>query len=57
MFTRGYSTKNIGTRGYGLYNVQQIINSHKGYIKINFEYGEIIFDIYFNSSSGKSGSP
>ena len=52
MFTRGYSTKNISTRGYGLYNVQQIINSHKGYIKIKVEYGEIIFDIYFNNSSG-----
>ena len=52
MFTRGYSTKNTGTRGYGLYNVQQIINLHKGYIKIKVELGEIIFDIYFNNSSG-----
>ena len=52
MFTRGYSTKNTSTRGYGLYNVQAIINSHKGYIKINVECGEIIFDIYFNNSSG-----
>ena len=35
MFTRGYSTKNsTGTRGYGLYNVQQIVNLHKGYIRI-----------------------
>ena len=52
MFTRGYSTKNTGTRGYGLYNVQQIVNLHKGYIKIKVECGEIIFDIYFNNSSG-----
>lgn len=52
MFTRGYSTKNTGTRGYGLYNVQTIVNSHKGNIKINVVYGEIIFDIYFNNSSG-----
>lgn len=47
MFTRGYSTKGTGTRGYGLYNVQTIINAHKGNIKINLESGEIIFDIYF----------
>jgi two-component system sensor histidine kinase AgrC len=52
MFTRGYSTKNTGIRGYGLYNVQQIVNLHKGYIKIKVECGEIIFDIYFNNSSG-----
>jgi len=58
MFTRGYSTKNTTeTRGYGLYNVKKIINIHKGYIKINLECGKIIFDIYFNNSSGKSGSP
>jgi len=52
MFTRGYSNKDTGTRGYGLYNVQAIINYHKGNIKINVECGEIIFDIYFNNSSG-----
>ncbi len=52
MFKRGYSTKDRDTRGYGLYNVQQIINSHKGYIKIKIELGEIIFDIYFNNSLG-----
>ena len=51
MFTRGYSTKSNGTRGYGLYNVQQIVHLHKGYIKINIERGEIIFNIYFNDSS------
>ncbi len=48
MFTRGYSTKDMGTRGYGLYNIQEIINSHKGNIKINLENSEIIFDIFFN---------
>lgn len=52
MFIRGYSTKNTGTRGYGLYNVQTIINSHKGNIKINVACEEIIFDIYFNNSLG-----
>ncbi|NMF07262.1 GHKL domain-containing protein [Clostridium beijerinckii] len=52
IFMRGYSTKNTDTRGYGLYNVQQIVNLHKGYIKINIECNEIIFDIYFNNSSG-----
>jgi two-component system sensor histidine kinase AgrC len=52
IITRGYSTKNIDTRGYGLYNIQAIINSHKGNIKINVEDGEIIFHIYFNNSSG-----
>ncbi|WP_347474363.1 GHKL domain-containing protein [Clostridium sp. LS] len=52
IFTRGYSTKNAGIRGYGLYNVQQIVNLHKGYIKINVECHEIIFDVYFNNSSG-----
>lgn len=51
MFTRGYSTKSTGTRGYGLYNIQQIVNLHKGYIKMNVECGEIIFNIYFNDSS------
>ncbi len=58
MFTRGYTTKNIkGTRGYGLYNVQKIVNSHKGCINFYVEHETIIFDIYFNNSSGKSGSP
>lgn len=52
IFTRGYSTKGTGTRGYGLYNVQQTINSHNGVIKINVECEKIIFDIYFNNSSG-----
>lgn len=50
IFTSDYLTKEIGTRGYGLHNVQTIINSHKGYIKINIESEEIIFDIYFNNS-------
>ncbi|WP_347707959.1 GHKL domain-containing protein [Clostridium sp. C2-6-12] len=58
MFTSGYSTKNTAsTRGYGLYNLQQIINLHKGYIKLNVECEKIIFHIYFSNSSGKSGSP
>jgi two-component system, LytTR family, sensor histidine kinase AgrC len=52
MFTRGYSTKNTSTRGYGLYNVKRIINSHKGYIKMKVDCKEIIIDIYFNNSSG-----
>ena len=50
MFTRGYSTKDIGTRGYGLYNVQVIVNSHKGHIKINIQDDEIIFNIFFDFS-------
>lgn len=58
MFTRGYTTKNtIGTRGYGLYNVQKIVKLHKGNIEFYVECETIIFDIYFNNSSGKSGSP
>ncbi len=57
IFKRGYSTKDENIRGYGLYNVQQIVNANKGYIKLNVEGGKIIFDIYFNNSSGKSGSP
>jgi two-component system sensor histidine kinase AgrC len=48
IFTRGYSTKGIGTRGYGLHNVQAIVNSHKGNIKINVQDEKIIFDIFFN---------
>ncbi|WP_238861396.1 GHKL domain-containing protein [Clostridium sp. YIM B02569] len=52
MFTRGYSTKNTGTRGYGLYNVEQIINAHKGCMEVKVESKEIIFNIYFNNSSG-----
>ncbi|WP_297420307.1 GHKL domain-containing protein [Clostridium sp.] len=56
MFTRGYTTKNTtGTRGYGLYNVQKIVNLHKGYVQLYVESETIIFDIYFNNSSGKSG--
>lgn len=55
MFTRGYSTKNVtGTRGYGLHNVKQIVNLHKGYIKLNVECEEIIFDICFSNSSSIS---
>jgi Signal transduction histidine kinase regulating citrate/malate metabolism len=58
MFTRGYTTKNTaGTRGYGLYNVQKIVSQHKGYIEFYVEHETIVFDIYFNNSSGKSGSP
>ena len=52
MFTRGYSTKNTGTRGYGLYNVEQIITSHKGCLEVNVKSEEITFNIYFNRSSG-----
>ncbi|OOM11818.1 GHKL domain-containing protein [Clostridium saccharobutylicum] len=48
ILTRGYSTKNIGTRGYGLYNVEQIITSHNGCLEVKLESKEIIFDIYFN---------
>ena len=58
MFTRGYTTKNTtDTRGYGLYNVKKIVNLHKGHIEFYVECETIIFDIYFNNSSGKSGSP
>jgi len=58
MFTRGYTTKNTtDTRGYGLYNVKKIVNLHKGYIEFYVECETIVFDIYFNNSSGKSGSP
>ncbi|MDS0527229.1 GHKL domain-containing protein [Clostridium sp. SHJSY1] len=57
IFARGYSTKNsMDTRGYGLYNVQQIVKLHKGYIKLNIECEEITFDIYFNNPSSISSS-
>ena len=52
MFTRGYSTKNAGTRGYGLYNVEQIITAHKGCLEVKVESKKVIFNIYFNNSSG-----
>lgn len=52
IFIRGYSTKDSGTRGYGLYNVEQIITLHKGCLEVKVESKEIIFDIYFNNSSG-----
>lgn len=52
VLTRGYSTKDTGTRGYGLYNVEQIITSHKGCLEVKVETKEIIFNIYFNNSSG-----
>ena len=49
MLTIGYSTKNSGTRGYGLYNVEQIITSHKGCMEAKVESEKIIFNIYFNN--------
>ena len=49
---RDYLINNIDARNYGLYNVQAVINSYKGNIKINIDSGEIIFDIYFNNSLG-----
>lgn len=52
MFTRGYTTKSPESRGYGLYNVEQIITSHRGCIEVNVETTEIVIDIYFNNSSG-----
>ncbi|ABR32457.1 GHKL domain-containing protein [Clostridium beijerinckii] len=52
MLKRGYSTKNTDTRGYGLYNVEQVITSHKGCLEVKLELKEIIFNIYFNNSSG-----
>ena len=52
ILTRCYSTKNTSIRGYGLYNVEQIITSHKGHIEIKIESKDIIFDIYFNNSLG-----
>jgi len=52
MLTRGYSTKNPEERGYGLYNVEQTIISHKGCMEIKVESKEIIFNIYFNNSLG-----
>jgi len=52
IFARGYSTKNKEICGYGLYNVQSIVNSHKGYVKMKLDCEEIIFDIYFNNSLG-----
>lgn len=59
IFKKGYSTKNKNhdSRGYGLYNVQQIVKSHNGKIKLELHNEELTFDIYFNNSSGKSGSP
>ncbi|GAA0076950.1 GHKL domain-containing protein [Clostridium sp. CTA-5] len=49
IFKKGYSTKDHDKRGYGLYNVQEIVNSNKGHIKINLESDEIIFDICFKN--------
>ncbi len=59
LFKKGYSTKskNYTSRGYGLYNVQQIVKSHNGNIKIDLNDEELALDIYFSNSSGKSGSP
>ena len=41
LFTQGYSTKcnfNEGTRGYGLYNLMQIINRYEGKVYIDNEF-------------------
>ncbi|NFO03902.1 GHKL domain-containing protein [Clostridium botulinum] len=50
IFEKGYSTKEEVKRGYGLYNVQETVNLHKGHIKVNLEAEVIIFDICFNNS-------
>lgn len=47
IFERGYSTKNSVKRGYGLYNIKQIVELHKGNIKINLGCDKITFDISF----------
>ncbi|MBN1038405.1 GHKL domain-containing protein [Clostridium botulinum] len=47
IFERGYSNKSKENSGYGLYNIQKVINSHNGNIKINVENQEITFDICF----------
>ena len=57
IFKKGYSTKNKDGHGYGLYNINKLVTDHNGKIKIKAENKRFILDIYFNNSSGKSGSP
>lgn len=45
IFRRGFSTKEGKHRGYGLYNVKQIVNYYNGTIELSFEDGYTIFKI------------
>ncbi|TCK98573.1 two-component system sensor histidine kinase AgrC [Natranaerovirga hydrolytica] len=47
VFEKGYSTKKGKYRGYGLYNVQKIINYYNGIIELSFNGEDIIFKILF----------
>jgi len=47
IFERGFSTKKGKHRGYGLYNVKQIVNYYNGTIELSFEDGYTIFKILF----------
>lgn len=47
IFKRGFTTKAKTTRGYGLYNIQKIVENYKGEIQLSFENGYTIFKILF----------
>lgn len=50
MFSRGYSTKNLGS-GIGLYNLKKVTNKYNGEIEIfnekNADVNYVVFKIYF----------
>ncbi|GMQ56044.1 hypothetical protein AN1V17_04360 [Vallitalea sediminicola] len=48
VFEKGYSTKGTN-RGFGLYNVNKIVKSHKGNIQISYEEEQICFKILFSN--------
>lgn len=47
IFKRGFTTKAKTTRGYGLYNIQKIVENYQGEIQLSFENGYTIFKILF----------
>lgn len=47
IFKRGFSTKEGKHRGYGLYNVKQLVKNYNGTIELSFEDSYTVFKILF----------
>ncbi len=54
---KGQSTKTGPRRGYGLYNVKQLVSKYKGNIFLFSKEQYLHIEIYFNNSEGQSTSP
>lgn len=53
---KGYSTKQGKKRGYGLYNVKQIVAKYKGDLNIFIEGNFLNIEVYFNHFKEKIGA-